>query len=477
MSLLQKIRRCIPYIIIGVVCSSIFLVPFGNADEIWNYNFARTIAQGLLPYKDISMVQTPLAAYVSAFFLEVFGEGLIAYRIAGYTLNILIFWLFYKVGNLILKKSSLSLTFTLFMYALSFPHIIYNYNTFSLFLLLLIFLLEITQGSENNKRNNVVQGLLFGILPIVKQNTGAILFLVNVGICIWEIRKNKEEYNVYKNRLFISFIPGTIYFGTLIATCTLGDFIDYAVFGIGEFVHRRTYFEFLMSSPLAFCYGVLPIAVVCIVLYKSVVKREGDKHRHKLEILGIAWFFSVTYPLFDMPHYFPGILLLILIVYYHFKYDTVTAKQGIVCIVLGIIVAAFSITREVPFGEKYQWSSILCYKGVLINTELEKSISEVSEYIEETNEKGIDVYIAYEYAAVYMIPRDQYHKNWDMLLLGNFGKTSLEDFLDINHDSVILVQKEEYSMNVQVYDALIEYIRTNYKCIGEVQHFDIYKME
>ena len=35
-----------------------------NLDEIWNFNFARNIANGLIPYKDFNMVQTPLLPFI-----------------------------------------------------------------------------------------------------------------------------------------------------------------------------------------------------------------------------------------------------------------------------------------------------------------------------------------------------------------------------------------------------------------------------
>ena len=35
-----------------------------SLDELWNYNFARQIGMGMLPYRDYNMVQTPLYAMV-----------------------------------------------------------------------------------------------------------------------------------------------------------------------------------------------------------------------------------------------------------------------------------------------------------------------------------------------------------------------------------------------------------------------------
>ena len=52
-----------------VVFSIIIIRPIGNLDEIWNYNTARVISEGLVPYRDISMITTPLLPMITAIFL------------------------------------------------------------------------------------------------------------------------------------------------------------------------------------------------------------------------------------------------------------------------------------------------------------------------------------------------------------------------------------------------------------------------
>ena len=50
------------------IFSIIIVKPISDLDEIWNYNTARVISEGLIPYKDISMITTPLLVY------KIFGE-------------------------------------------------------------------------------------------------------------------------------------------------------------------------------------------------------------------------------------------------------------------------------------------------------------------------------------------------------------------------------------------------------------------
>lgn len=52
------------------IFSIIIVKPISDLDEIWNYNTARVISEGLIPYKDISMITTPLLPMITAVFLK-----------------------------------------------------------------------------------------------------------------------------------------------------------------------------------------------------------------------------------------------------------------------------------------------------------------------------------------------------------------------------------------------------------------------
>ena len=68
-------------ILVLIVCGEIFSKKFGGLDEIWNYNFARCIHDGLLPYRDISLVIAPLFPMICSVFLKILGNELIVIRL------------------------------------------------------------------------------------------------------------------------------------------------------------------------------------------------------------------------------------------------------------------------------------------------------------------------------------------------------------------------------------------------------------
>ena len=80
----QKIKNITPYLIFAVFCAIILTKPFGNGDELWNYSFAKNIVNGLIPYRDFNIVQTPLSAYIPALFMSIFGDRLFVHRIVGF---------------------------------------------------------------------------------------------------------------------------------------------------------------------------------------------------------------------------------------------------------------------------------------------------------------------------------------------------------------------------------------------------------
>lgn len=108
----SRIRSLLPYLFISVICLCLFAKPLGSGDELWNYNFGKNIAEGLLPYKDFNIIQTPLSAYVAGFFMLCFGRGLITHRILGYLLAISI----YCTGYHLCKKISKSAFISLFLF-------------------------------------------------------------------------------------------------------------------------------------------------------------------------------------------------------------------------------------------------------------------------------------------------------------------------------------------------------------------------
>src|SRR5574344_1159601 len=112
---MKKIRKenILLFIFIFIVIFSIIIInPISNLDELWNYNTARAISEGLLPYKEISMITTPLLPSITAIFLKVIANELIVSRILASVLCSGIIYIIYKILNILIKEENTCLICT-----------------------------------------------------------------------------------------------------------------------------------------------------------------------------------------------------------------------------------------------------------------------------------------------------------------------------------------------------------------------------
>lgn len=456
---------------------SLFLKPIADGDEIWNYNFAKCIADGKAPYKDFNMIQTPLSAYISAVFLVFGNNSFIAFRLSGIILMCFVLIILYKLCVLLSEDNSLSLVAVIFVFSIQYSVWIYNYNNLNLLILLVIIYLEISdKGLENNKLKNIFIGLLYGLIVLIKQSTGVVLLLGCVVILVIDyFLLNKKKKDIFI-QLTSSTIPIVIFLFIVIISNTFRDFYDYAISGIKYFTHRITLIEFISSSPFGI-FITFFIIFVLIKMIKSIYqnRKYKEKIRNLIVLLVISLFGCiVAYPICDSIHMVVAFVPFVPCLFSCTKKLAVTKRQGIMCIGVSLLVALFSIVQILPNNSYYKKCELNNFEGLLINNELESNIECIDEYIVQMDKKGIQVKILDKYAAVFMIPLDKYNKNFDMLLVGNLGSNSISDLL-VDTDTVYLVAKDNESLGYQSHYDLINYIKNNYKKIDEVIFYEVYE--
>ena len=105
-------KDCLIILILLIILTSIIIIrPLDDLDEIWNYNFAKNIADGKMPYKDFNMITTPLLPNLCAIFLIIFGNELIVMRILAIILCTFILFITYKILELMKVNKWLNCTF------------------------------------------------------------------------------------------------------------------------------------------------------------------------------------------------------------------------------------------------------------------------------------------------------------------------------------------------------------------------------
>lgn len=125
------------------IFSIIIVKPISDLDEIWNYNTARVISEGLIPYKDISMITTPLLPMITALFLKIIANELIVSRIIVAILWTGILYKVYKIFGELFKEKNVALICTALIGILCRDIYCIDYNVTVLFIALIVLYQEL----------------------------------------------------------------------------------------------------------------------------------------------------------------------------------------------------------------------------------------------------------------------------------------------------------------------------------------------
>lgn len=389
----EKSKRLICNISIFLIIAlaiAVVVIPkaIGNLDELWNFNFANNVENGLVPYRDFNMVQTPLLPMINAIFLAIFGNELIVMRILACLLCAGVLFTFYKILNLLKANKGISLFVVMALFYMLKDYFCMDYNFAVLFVTLIIIYIELkrnlynkeninateigdtieslntnkscNQNStnketkennktdlKNNKLNNwktdLILGILAGICIMLKQSTGAIVTIALLGYNLLLVR-SKEEFTQYLKSTGIKIlgvlIPVTLIFIYLAINGAVDDFWDYCIAGIKTFTNKIPYSRLLDNEKLyiKILSIVAPITFMGTFLY-SVFK--GNKTFLIISSLSIASF-SAVYPIADEVHFLIGIL----------------PTSIIICVILDFLIKAIvrgisKLINKISNREKY----------------------------------------------------------------------------------------------------------------------------
>lgn len=165
---MKKLKNILIFIIIFILMAAIILPKeISDLDEIWNYNFAKNIAEGRVPYRDFNMLQTPALSFFVAIFFKIFSNELIITRILSIFLNTTILFLCSKILARLRINSYINGFMLLGLFWLLKPHFCLDYNFANLLILLIIIYIELGELErkefllkENKKKDFYLIGLL-----------------------------------------------------------------------------------------------------------------------------------------------------------------------------------------------------------------------------------------------------------------------------------------------------------------------------
>lgn len=498
------------FIFIAVMVFSIIAInPISNLDEIWNYNTARAIAQNLIPYKDISMITTPLLPMITALFLKLIANEVIVSRVLASVLWGGVLFSIFKILKLLIKEENTCLIITALLGLLFRDCYCIDYNILSLMFSLIILYIELKNIDkphfENNKTDFLI-GILAGLTVCTKQSIGAILAIIVVGYKIIFVQNKKEFIEYLKTafkRIIGILIPIILVLIYLIVTNSLQDFINYAVLGISTFSNKIPYAQLMnndkkeiqiLSRIMPFI--LLAMAVLTIVLQNKKKKENIGNIDNKILTMLIYSLSTIIimYPISDEIHFliagtitFIGlayILYLLGITIYN-KINLQSKKKiyKITSLMISIIAIAFIAVRGIEniteYTKQEKNETIEHYKNIQISEYLQERINEIDNFILEQEKENKKVYILDAEAAIYMIPINNYNKDYDMFLKGNIGKDGQEGQIQKikqkETNEIILIRKRNLQSNWQTPTEVVNYVRENLEFMGEVSIYEVYR--
>lgn len=498
------------FIFIAVMVFSIIAInPISNLDEIWNYNTARAITQNLIPYKDISMITTPLLPMITALFLKLIANEVIVSRVLASVLWGGVLFSIFKILKLLIKEENTCLIITALLGLLFRDCYCIDYNILSLMFSLIILYIELKNIDkphfENNKTDFLI-GILAGLTVCTKQSIGAILAIIVVGYKIIFVQNKKEFIEYLKTafkRIIGILIPIILVLIYLIVTNSLQDFINYAVLGISTFSNKIPYAQLMnndkkeiqiLSRIMPFI--LLAMAVLTIVLQNKKKKENIGNIDNKILTILIYSLSTIIimYPISDEIHFliastitFIGlayILYLLGIAIYN-KINLQSKKKiyKITSLMISIIAIAFIAVRGIEniteYTKQEKNETIEHYKNIQISEYLQERINEIDNFILEQEKENKKVYILDAEAAIYMIPINNYNKDYDMFLKGNIGKDGQEGQIQKikqkETNEIILIRKRNLQSNWQTPTEVVNYVRENLEFMGEVSIYEVYR--
>lgn len=427
------VNKKIFYIFLVILCfifSFLFLLFIQPVvgDAIWNYGFSYNITNGMIPYKDFNLVITPLYSFLGSFFVKLFGNYLFSLHILS---SLLITIMMVLLFNTIRWKSLILWPMVVFF---AIP----SYNLLSLFWVILILYLVYMK-----KDNDLVLGLVIGLLFLTKQNVGICLLIPGL------------YYSRSKVKYLLSFIlPILLMLLYLISNNALYNFIDYCFLGL---------FEFSEENKLLGIQVIFEILILLFLFYKLVVNKFKTK-----EVFYILMFQVMAYPIFDAYHL---CIALVPVVYYFIK-DLKSIHIEIIWFCFVWLLFLFVTPYEIDVH--YEKDFLFLTKNIGIN------LTEVESMIRKYTSNGEDYYFIGNAYPIKLYMGEKINK-FDLLNNGNMGYNGSAKYIDEIDDNcrsnkcIFFVELNALnSKGAQLSKEIFNYVIDNYEKIDEYKNIGVY---
>ena len=480
--------------------------PATDLDEVWNYNTANAFAMGLIPYKQVSMITTPLLPMINSIFLKIVFNGIITYRVVMGIIFALIVLFIYLIIRELSSKGLLSYICAFFIGTLLINKFLLDYNYLFLLIVLMIAFLEVRDLKKNenfNFNHNLCVGLLTGFAFLTKQTIGILLIFVMIFEVFIYMKKSGFDLKFNKFikligvRILGMMVPIIIFLIYLGITGAFNDFINYAIKGVREFSNNVPYYRLFDSNDKVVSIISRLFIIVYIPLFITFILECVKNKKMKDELMNIYVLaicsipvIAIIYPISDDFHLIVASVFALIVVAYllifllneidkFVKIDAFYKKLLLIGLLFIIILISFKnaiIERNLNIKENVL-VPLKHYEGIYVPKYLSNRISDVTDKVRSYSNSGRESIIIDAEAAIYDIVLNKYKKNYDMLLIGNIGERGVEKIINEikdSHNVYYFVKNPQYALNWQLPEDIIDYIRNNLKYHETVSVLDVY---
>ena len=480
--------------------------PATDLDEVWNYNTANAFAMGLIPYKQVSMITTPLLPMINSVFFKVVFNGIMTYRVVMGIVFALIVLFIYLIIKELSNKKLLSYICAFFIGTLLIKKFLLDYNYLFLLISLVIAFLEIRDIKKNenfNFNHNLCVGFLTGLAFLTKQTIGVLLIFIMILEVFIYMKKSGFNLKFDKFikligvRILGMMVPIIIFLTYLGVTGAFNDFINYAIKGVREFSNNVPYYRLFDSNDIVVSIISRLFIIVYIPLFITFVLESIKNKKLKDELINIYVLafcsipvIAIIYPISDDFHLMVASVFALIVVAYllifllneidkFVKIDAFYKKLLLIGLLFIIILISFKnaiIERNLNIKENVL-VPLKHYEGIYVPKYLSNRISDVTDKVRSYSNSGRESIIIDAEAAIYDIVLNKYKKNYDMLLIGNIGERGVEKIINEikdSHNVYYFVKNPQYALNWQLPEDIIDYIRNNLKYHETVSVLDVY---
>lgn len=464
-------------ILIMIIISGIALIGeiMYKTDEIWNFQNAYKMYNGLQIYKDANVIITPLFFYIGKFLFKVLGANFLTFRIYNIAINTFLYFIIYLIFKEILNSKLKSLSYTLIMFigCNTSVRLMCNYNSLAAALFLLGTLLNLKE-----KENFILNGIIIFLTFMCKQNVG-LYYIIALILKIIFINKLNKKY-------IINFIKQIIVFTLLFSgyciylylNHNLYNFISYCFLGINEF-RENLKFETSAAIPTIIC------IITTILLRVALIKNKTDVGTKikKIECFSIM-LLIMSYPIFNESHLGIGRILVyveLLIIFDKIILSEIISKKNFLILTccLSLLLITISTSHFISYLKyihSYNYEYEVYYGGILDN-EIKEDIKQIVEFKHSNNKTTI---VFGNKAAFYNIVTNESYGAMDLPFLGNFGakgENGMIEQLKNLKGVTILLEKNESDLSYQESLKIRNWIKENLNLVGEIGRYYIYETE